>query len=61
MQEKELLLKEKEMLEKSISRREKLLSNENYLNKAPSDIVNVEKESLLREKVRYNLIVDKLK
>ena len=33
------LIKEKEKLLKSIERREKLLSNENYLNKAPSNIV----------------------
>ena len=60
VQELELLAKEKDMLEKSIMRREKLLSNENYLNKAPSNIVSVERESLAKEKERLNIIIDKL-
>ena len=59
-EEKELLLKEKATLEKSISRREALLSNENYLKKAPANIVEVEKESLAREKSRLDIIKNKL-
>jgi len=42
--EKEKLLKEKENLESSIARREKLLSNEGYVNKAPRAIVDKERE-----------------
>ena len=37
------------ILETSIERRKKLLSNENYLNKAPENIVNKEKEDLAKE------------
>ena len=59
-QEKEFLQKEKDMLESSIARREKLLSNENYLNKAPENIVNGEKEALAKEQLRLNIIKNKL-
>lgn len=44
------LKKEQEIMMKSIERREKLLSNENYLNKAPSNIVEAEREALMKEK-----------
>ena len=54
------LIKEKEKLLKSIERREKLLSNENYLNKAPSNIVLLEKETLSKEKEQLDLILKKL-
>ena len=59
-QEKEILLKEKTMLENSITRREKLLSNENYVNKAPQNIVEEEKNNLQKEKDRLELIIAKL-
>jgi len=39
-----------EMLKLSIQRREKLLSNENYINKAPQAIVNKEREDLENER-----------
>ena len=60
--EKELenLLKEKEKLESSIERRKKLLSNENYVAKAPANIVNKEKEDLAKEQERLALLEDKL-
>ena len=50
--EEEKILKEKqiESLENSISRREKLLSNENYLKKAPKELVLSEQEKLEQEK-----------
>ena len=48
--EKESLLKEKEKLEQSIERRKKLLSNENYVNKAPANIVEMDKQKLEEEK-----------
>ena len=54
------LLKDKERLQKSIERREKLLSNENYLSKAPSNIVESEKEALKKEKEQLELINEKL-
>lgn len=37
-------------LEESIERREKLLSNENYVNKAPANIVEMDKQKLEEEK-----------
>jgi valyl-tRNA synthetase len=38
------------MLTDSISRREKLLSNENYVNKAPAKIVELDRQKLAEEK-----------
>ena len=55
------LKKEQDKLIKSIERREKLLSNENYLKKAPSNIVENEKEALKKEKEQLNIINQKLK
>lgn len=45
-------LKEQQIksLEESIARREKLLSNENYVNKAPKNIVDMDKQKLEEEK-----------
>ena len=54
-EEKEKILKEKENLEASIARREKLLSNENYVARAPKEIVDKERENLEKEK---NLLSD---
>ena len=50
--ENDLLLKQNqiESLKKSIERREKLLSNENYVNKAPSNIVEMDRQKLEEEK-----------
>lgn len=59
-EEREKLLKEKENLESSIARREKLLSNEGYVNKAPKQIVDKERESLEKEKNLLNDILVKL-
>ena len=59
-EEKEKLIKEKERLISSIERREKLLSNENYVNKAPSNIVECEKESLAKERQELELLINKL-
>ena len=39
-----------ELLKASIARREKLLSNENYVNKAPAKIVELDREKLEEEK-----------
>ena len=55
------LKKEQDKLMKSIERREKLLSNENYLKKAPSNIVETEKEMVRKEKEQLELINEKLK
>ena len=59
-QEKENLLKEKENLENSIARREILLSNVNYVNKAPQNIVEEERNNLQKEKEHLELILSKL-
>ena len=55
--EKELTPEEKQAkenlinnLKSSIERREKLLSNENYVNKAPKNIVEMDKQKLEEEK-----------
>jgi len=52
MTEEEAKLKEQQIktLEESIARREKLLSNENYVNKAPANIVLMDKQKLEEEK-----------
>ena len=44
------------MLKKSIERREKLLSNEGYINKAPKQIVDSEKEKLKEEKEKLEAL-----
>ena len=54
------LTKEKENLIKSIERREKLLSNENYVNKAPAQVVEKDREALMQEKERLNFINNEL-
>jgi len=59
--EMEGLLKEKERLEGSIARREKLLSNENYVAKAPSNIVEQERKNLEEEKANLEAILNKIK
>jgi len=58
-EEKEKLLKEKESLEQSIARREKLLSNEGYVNKAPKEIVNKERENLEKERNILEIVLNK--
>ena len=54
------LQKEKENLENSIVRRKKLLSNENYVNKAPKNIVDLDRENLEKDKKELEIIMDKL-
>ena len=58
--ELETLTKEKERLENSIARREKLLSNENYVAKAPQNIVEQERKKLELEKENLEAILAKL-
>ena len=47
---KEQLQEEIKKLKSSIERREKLLSNENYVNKAPKNIVDMDRQKLKEEK-----------
>ncbi len=56
----EELKKEKEKLENSISRREKLLSNPGYVNNAPSNLVEEEKRKLENEKLTLSEIIKKI-
>ena len=46
---KEQIQEEIKKLKSSIERREKLLSNENYVNKAPKNIVDMDREKLKEE------------
>ena len=59
--ELEKLILEKQKIQNSIQRREKLLSNENYINKAPKEIVENEKQQLEKEKRELQNIETKLK
>ena len=58
--ELESLYKEKERLQNSIQRREKLLSNTNYINKAPKKIVDEEMNNLQKEKQELENILIKI-
>ena len=52
----EKMKKEKERLINSIERRKKLLSNTGYVNKAPKEIVNSEREALQKEENELEII-----
>jgi len=58
--ELETLIKEKEKLESSIERRKKLLSNENYINKAPASVVENDRIQLEKEQLKLTEILSKL-
>ena len=45
------------MLKNSIQRREKLLSNEGYINKAPANIVEEERNKLVLELERLQKLI----
>ena len=60
-EEKQLLIKEKERLINSIARRKNLLSNQGYINKAPKEIVENEKNNLMKDEKDLELIIEKLK
>ena len=61
--EKEIkeLEQEKDKLQNSINRRTNLLNNENYVNKAPKNLVKNEKKTLEKEKKDLEIIIKKLK
>ena len=46
-------------LRQSIEKREKLLQNENYVNKAPKNIVNLDREKLAKEKETLEILLNK--
>ena len=45
------------MLTESINRREKLLANENYVNKAPSHILELDRQKLMEEKKKLEELI----
>ena len=47
-------------LKDSIDRRKKLLSNENYVNKAPKNIVDLDREKLKEEEAKLKLLEEQL-
>ena len=51
----------KEKLISSIERRKKLLSNENYVNKAPANVVELDRTNLAKEEIKLAEILEKLK
>ena len=51
-EDKELREQQIKTLEESIARREKLLSNENYVNKAPQNVVEADRQKLAEEKAK---------
>lgn len=55
-EEKKMQIKQIKMLEESIGRREKLLSNENYIKKAPLHLVEEEGKKLLEEKKLLDIL-----
>lgn len=58
--EQEELQKEIEKLKSSIERRKKLLSNEGYVNKAPKNLVEEEKNKLQNEEMSLKLLEEKI-
>jgi len=56
----ERLTKEQDALIVSIRRRENLLSNENYVNKAPEAVVNKDREMLMIEQAKLSNIAEQL-
>ena len=55
------LLDEIKSLEESINRRKKLLSNENYVNKAPKNIVDLDRKKLEEEEDKLAILQEKVK
>ena len=53
-------LEEIKKLEQSIDRRKKLLSNENYINKAPKNIVDMDRKKLQEEEEKLELLKNSL-
>ena len=55
-----LVVEEIKKLEASIARRKGLLSNENYVNKAPSHVVENDRLSLEKEEAKLQDLLNKL-
>ena len=57
---KDEILSDIKKLKESIERRKKLLSNENYVNKAPKNIVDLDREKLKEEEAKLKLLEEQL-
>ena len=57
---KDEILSDIKKLKESIERRKKLLSNENYVNKAPKNIVDLDREKLKEEESKLKLLESQL-
>ena len=57
---KDLLISEIEKLEQSIKKRENLLANENYITKAPSHIVELDRQKLKEEQEKLKVLKESL-
>lgn len=54
------IIEEIKILEASISRRTNLLANENYIKKAPANIVELDRTKLIEEKEKLEILKEKL-
>ena len=52
-------MEEIEKLKSSIERRKKLLLNENYVNKAPANVVEMDRKKLQEEQEKLKLLEEK--
>src|SRR5690606_9800743 len=59
--EKEMLLKQRDQLEKEIERSKNLLSNENFIKKAPKEKLDIENEKYQNYEKQYKDVIEKLK
>ncbi|MEF3693341.1 MAG: hypothetical protein V3569_04105, partial [Acholeplasmataceae bacterium] len=59
--EKEALLKQKENLEQEIKRSESLLNNQKFIEKAPKEKLENEKEKYASYQKQYDVVLEKLK
>ena len=55
-----MLISEIEKLQASITKRQKLLSNENYLNKAPQNVVELDRQKLKEEQDKLEKLKEQL-
>ena len=57
---KDLLISEIDKLKASIEKRKKLLSNQNYLNKAPAKVVELDRQKLKEEEEKLNVLLKQI-
>jgi valyl-tRNA synthetase len=59
--EQEALVKQKDMLEKELKRSETILNNSNFVQKAPKEKLDLEKEKYQSYQKQYDSVIKKLK